>query len=200
MTQMNNLDALADQIYQEGIEKATRESERMLAAARQKAQVIVEEAKTEATNRLNEAKAKVTQLESRAMNEIQVKSKQALSDLRTDIETVLLANSLNSPTTKLFAEKEFLKELILTLSSQWRDDDEHVVTVPADLLEEIQKYLSGMSKKKLDGLVLNPSPRISGGFTVDQTEKGYYLSFTDEDFIEFLTPYFSEQLQQILFD
>jgi len=199
MTQMNNLDALADQIYQEGIEKANRESEKIVEEARQKAAGMIEEAEAEASNILNEAQANANRLESRTQNEIQVKSKQALSDLRVAIEQLLLSSSLDDPIKHLFQKEDFLKALILKVTEQWGASDEYTISIPEDTHKDIRNFLSGHLNKELSSLTIKPSSDVRNGFTVKNTGEGYYISFTEEDFIEFLKPYFSDQLKQLLF-
>lgn len=200
MTKINNLDALADQIYQEGIEKAKKESEALLEEARLKARAMIEEAEEKAESIISEAKSKSSHLEMSTRNEIQVKSRQAISDLKVSIQELLLTASLEQPVSKAFRKEEFLKELMLTVSRQWDSSDELNILVPPELQDQIRSYVAEVSGNKLPSLEVKPSPAMKNGFRIEDRKNGYYISFSDEDFAEFLKPYFSERLRQLLFN
>jgi len=199
MTEINNLDALAGQIYQEGVEKANKEAEEIKQRAEADAQHALDNANAEAEKIISNAKKETDKLRASVLNELEVKSKQALSDLKSTIESSVLNDTLVDPVKETFNSNQFIETLLITISKKWSKADEIEIELSKELNDEVSNHIKSDLKANLAKLKFKPVESMSAGFVVNVKDKGYFLSFTDEDFIEFLKPYYSSKVQEILF-
>lgn len=200
MAEVKNLDILAEQIYQEGIEKAKKESGEIIKRAEAKAKEILDDAEAQAREHQQKAEKEAERLKTSANNEVQTKARQAVSDLKLAIENLLTTEVLDKPAKETFEKEDFIKELMLKATDQWSQSGNVDIQLSDELASKIQKFLNGELKKKVPGLTVTPQENMKKGFVVEDREDGYYISFTDEDFSEFLKPYFSEHIQKLLFE
>jgi V/A-type H+-transporting ATPase subunit E len=200
MSEIKNLDSLADEIYQEGIAKAQAESESIIAKAKEEARKIREEAQIEADEQKRKAETETLRLQSSVENEMKVKSRQAISDLRTQIESMLLSTTLDQEVGDAFDDQKFIQELILKATSHWAEKAELELDLPDEMQQKIHDFLQQKLKDRLANLTIKPVKELKKGFVVEDRKEGYFISFTDEDFQHFLAPYFSRQLEKILFE
>jgi len=199
MTELNNLDALAGQIYKEGVEKADLEAKEIKQKAESEAQKIIEQAKAEADRIVSTAYKESEKLRSSVNNELEIKSKQALSDLKSDIEKSILKDSLIEPVKGAFKSIDFTVELILNIAKKWSKTDEVEIEISEDQAKLIEQHIQNELNNNLPKLKIKTHASVSAGFLVNVKDKGYLLSFTDDDFIEFLKPYYSEKIKELLF-
>ncbi|MDX1628753.1 MAG: hypothetical protein R3345_08635 [Fulvivirga sp.] len=200
MIKMNNLDSLADQIYNEGVEKANTEADKILENARNEAKGIINRASIEADQILKKAKTEGEKERKSVQNEIQVKARQIISDLEKSVEELLVEKLLEKPAAKSFNEEEFVKELILSAMNRWSKSDEIELTLPDQLYKEMREYILERLDKKLEDITIRPDNKLENGFVIIHRGEGYFLSFTKDDFVEYLKPYFSKQIRSILFE
>ena len=86
---ISNLEKLTDQIYQEGIEKAKIQSAKMIEEAEAEKAMLLKNAKAKADSILEEAQREANRLYQSVESELQLKSKQFISDLKENIEGLL---------------------------------------------------------------------------------------------------------------
>lgn len=199
MAQVENLDKLADQIYQEGIEKANKESETIISKAQSKANKIIEDAEIKAKEIVQKSEKEAEKIKTSTLNEVKIKSKQAISDLKEEIESKFLSRNVNEKISGAFKDEDFIKELLLATTRNWSESDEMEIVLPEDLKKKIDSFLHKEINKKLSGTSIKTNNKMNNGFIIENTKEGYFISFKEEDFQEFLRPYFSERIRDILF-
>ena len=198
MSEYNNLDALADQLYQEGLEKAKKESEKILKEAHNTVEDKLAQASQEAEEIIATAKKEAEKLKDAVESEIRQKSKQAVQDLKNNIAQLINVQLLNNPIKEILSEKEFVKQLIISTLDAWKDGSDLELSIP-ESLKEMESDLMAKVQKHLPGLKVIPNVHLDNGFTIENKEKGYVLSFTDADFRALYEPYLTEKVGHMLF-
>ncbi len=199
MPEFKNLDALANQLYHDGMQKAEIESEKILKDAQKRAEEILDNAQNEANELLSKTKKEAEKYRSSIENEVHQHAKQAIENLKHQIKALIVAQILDNSTKELLSDSDFTKELILTSMEGWKDGQDLDVTIPKKI-EEMKTELEQRIHKHLPGLIVTSNEHIETGFKIEHKEKGYVLSFTDHDFKEFFQPYLSKRVSEILFD
>ncbi len=199
MAELQNLDALADQLYHEGVGKAEKEAKKLLEQANKKGEEILLDAQKEAKEIVTKAQKEAEKHRSAVESEIQQKAKQALQDLKTQIEHLITSKLLDDSSKQVLAETDFIKELILTAMENWTDGQDLELKIP----EKVKQIRADLEKKihnYLPELKISLNNHIDAGFIIENNGKGYILSFTSQDFKALFEPYLTDVVSKILFD
>ena len=200
MPQVENLNKLADRIYQEGIEKANKESEHILSEAKRQASEILENAKNEAERLIQDAQKSSVSFEERTSNEIRVKSNQAISDLQEYIKNSILRKTLEGSIEKAFEDESFIKELIIEATKNWSKTDQIDVIISGEIEQQVASFINSKLKEELPDLLITAGNANASGFVVKHQKEGYFIEFSSETFKAFLMPYFSRVTNDLLFN
>ncbi len=195
-----NLDLLTRKIYEEGIEKANIEVEKIIDEARQKAESIVNKAKKEAEKILADAHEETEALKRNALSEIRLGGQQAISSLKQTIQNLLSSKILNVSISETFQDPEFLKKLILEIVKEWKSDAGINLTLPEGMRDKLNKAFEQSLAKEIKNLEINFDNKLKGGFKISKADDTYQIVFSDEDFVEFFKPYLREKSRNILFN
>ncbi|HHP7242777.1 MAG TPA: hypothetical protein ACFCUD_13960 [Cyclobacteriaceae bacterium] len=198
MSEFKNLDALADQLYQEGMEKAQKESERMLSDAKKNAEEEISQAKKEAEEIVSAARKEADKYRSTVESEIHQKARQAKEDLKNQIGTIIQAKILDNPIREVLSDRNFVEKLILSTLETWKDGDALELSI-SESMKEMEKDLKVKIHKTLPGLKITLNEYHDSGFKIENIEKGYVLSFTENDFKALFEPYLTERVRKLLF-
>lgn len=201
----NKLKELTEKIYQEGVEKASNEAEKILSEAKKEAEDTLAKAKKEAASTVDKAKKDADDLKKNALNELQLAARQAISDVKLQIVNLVQAKTIKPETKAAFKEAEFTKNIIQSIVDKWDpnngDNVDLNVLLPASMKKEFEAYFENKAKKLLSsGLEIDFSERIKGGFQIGPKDGGYLISFTDEDFDNFFKAYMRPRLISMLFE
>ncbi|MGD1889561.1 MAG: V-type ATP synthase subunit E [Cyclobacteriaceae bacterium] len=198
MKELNNLDQLADKIYQEGIEKAQRESKAILSAAEAERAKLLAVAKEEAKKIVTDAKREADRIARSNEQEIIRKGKQLISDLKVKIHQVVADKVLVNNTQAALADVSFLQQAILEAIHSWEADSLELV-LPQKLENKLEEAFQNSVREHAKKLIISFDDRMSEGFKITERDQAYQISFTENDFIELFTPYLEEQTAQLLF-
>ncbi len=198
MKELNNLDQLADKIYQEGIEKAQRESKAILSAAEAERAKLLAVAKEEAKKIVTDAKREADRIARSNEQEIIRKGKQLISDLKVKIHQVVADKVLVNNTQAALADVSFLQQAILEAIHSWEADSLELV-LPQKLENKLEEAFQNSVREHAKNLIISFDDRMSEGFKITERDQAYQISFTENDFIELFTPYLEEQTAQLLF-
>jgi len=196
---INNLEKLTDQIYQEGIEKAEKQSKKILQEAEEQKARILKEAKDEAATILKEAKREAQQLKTSIESELELKAKQFLSDLKARIEDVLSEEIVVSNTREALADTKFLQEAIKGILKQWKETDDLELVLPKDLEKKIEGAFSRSIHEIAPNMQIKFDDGLHSGFRIAKKDDHYQISFSDDEFIEIFQSYLSSQTKKVLF-
>ena len=201
----NKLQELTKKLYQEGIDKANEEAEKIIKDAKKEADDIISNAKKEAEKIVNETKKEAEDTKNNSLNELKLASKQIISDLKQKITNLVETKTVKPETKEAFEDKDFVKELIMTIVKNWDPNNESQVdlkvVLPKNQQKDFEKYFKGKAKKQIDkGVEIDFADNVKGGFKIGPKEGSYLISFADEDFENFFKTFLRPKLVQMLYN
>ena len=196
---INNLEKLTDQIYQEGIEKAEKQSKKMLQEAETEKAVILQNAKVEADGILEEAQREVLRLKKSVESELELKAKQFISDLKAKIEGLLSKKIIETTTKEALADVSFMQSAITDVLKNWKDTNDLELILPKGLEDKLNGAFTRRIKEVTPNMTVSFEGSLNGGFRIARKADNYQISFSDDDFIEIFRTYLSEQTNKVLF-
>lgn len=196
---INNLEKLTDQIYKEGIEKAEKQSKKMLQEAETEKAVILQNAKVEADGILEEAQREVLRLKKSVESELELKAKQFISDLKAKIEGLLSKKIIETTTKEALADVSFMQSAITDVLKNWKDTNDLELILPKGLEDKLNGAFTRRIKEVTPNMTVSFESSLNGGFRIARKADNYQISFSDDDFIEIFRTYLSEQTNKVLF-
>ncbi len=192
------LQELTDKIYQEGVEKGNAEAKRIVDNAQAKAEEIVSNAKTEAEKLLDDARNKAAELSKNTQAELQLFARQSVNALKTEI-TDLVCGAITADSVKAAtADKAFMQQVILTLVTEWAKNDQLVIETKD--AEALTAYFTANAKALLDkGVKIEQSNGIKTDFAITSTDKGYKITFGEEELVAYFKEFLRPKLVEMLF-
>ncbi|MBW6478636.1 MAG: hypothetical protein K0B37_04340 [Bacteroidales bacterium] len=199
------LQELTEKIYQEGVNKANDEAEKILSSARKEADGIVSGARKEAEDIVKDAHKKAEELQNNSMNELQLSARQLISDTQQRIVKLIEAKAIEPEVKGAFKDADFTRDVVLEMVKNWNPKGDKPVDLKVLLPGNKQKDFEAAFKAKAGdilnkGLELSFSDKIKGGFKIGPKEGGYLISFTDEDFDNFFRAYLRPRLIEMLYE
>ena len=196
----NKLQQLTQKLYDEGLEKGRAEAERLVAEAKTNAAKIVKEAEAQAAKILAEANTKAQDV-----TEISLAGKQALSKIKAEISSMIIAKSTAPAVKAATLDPEFVKQMLLTVAKNWSGADSSKNQLKALLPEAEQKAFEATfeaAAKELlaAGVEVGYSKEVRTGFKVGAKDGGYYISFSDQDFDALLKEYLRDKVYKMLYN
>lgn len=200
----NKLQQLTQKLYDEGLEKGRTEAERLVAEAKTRAAKIVKEAEAEAAKIVADARTKAEDVEKNTMTEISLAGKQAVSKIKAEIASVIVARSTASAVKAATLDPEFVKRMLLTVAANWNGADasknELWALLPEDERKAFEKAFEGAAEELLAaGVEVGYSKEVKSGFKVGAKDGGYYISFSDRDFDALLKEYLRDKVYKMLY-
>ncbi len=199
----SKIQQLTETIYNEGVQKAKEEAEAILKEAKEKAAGIEKEAQKKAEKKVAEAEEKALELKKQVDSEIKMTLNQAVSAMKQEITSLIAMRVIQPPVKELFSDKDYLQNLISTVVKGWMEKESFDVKVI--LPEQDRNKLEDFYKKNLadelnKGLEVSFSQNMKSGFKIGPADGSYLISFTDEDFTNFLKAYLRPKTSQLLFE
>lgn len=192
------LDALIEKIKKDGIVQAKHASEEIISKANLEAKKIIDNAK-------NEAKIIVEQAQKEAQS-YQVNAKanisQAARDLKLSLRQKLVETFDNLLKQRMgdALTSEFLKEIILKISTVWVNKETAIEVIVSDKDKDfLQKILLEDFKKVIGQTIeIKVSADINKGFRIGLKNGDIYYDFSDEALTESLRSFANPALQSII--
>lgn len=198
----NKLQELTDKLYNEGLSKGRQEGEAIVNDAKVKAEEILAAARKEAEDIVARARKEADELKAKVDGDLKMAARESIAATRQDIEKLIVARISEKETRSALTSASFVKEIITSVAKNFSPD------APADLEivlpESLRKELEPFIMKELAGIIGSGvkagfSRKITGGFTIGPKDGGYFISFTDETFIELISGYLRPATRKILF-
>lgn len=196
---INNLEKLTDQIYQEGIEKAEKQSKKLLEEAEIEKAVILKNAKAEAEGIIEEAQRESQRLKLSVESELELKSKQFMSDLKAKIKDLLSQKIVDKGTKEALFDVDFLQSAIMEILKHWKGTNHLELILPQALEDKIKTAFTSRIKEVAPNLSITFESHLNAGFRIARKDDNYQISFSDDDFIDIFRSYLSEQTNEVLF-
>ena len=200
----NKLQELTRKLYDEGLEKGRADADKLVSEARAKAQTIVSEAEAQAAEIVRKAQTKAEDVEKNTLTEISLAGKQAVSKIKSEIASLIVAKSIGEGVKAAALDATFIREMLVSVAKNWNGADSGKVELQALLPEDARAQLDAAfaksAKTLLDaGVEVGWAKEMKTGFKVGAKEGGYYISFTDADLEALLGEYLRDKVYQLLF-
>lgn len=200
----NKLQELTRKLYDEGLEKGRAEADRLVASAKQDAERILSEARAQADAIVRDAEVRSEDVRKNTLTEISLAGKQAVAKLRSEIASMIVAESVAPGVKQAAMDPEFIKEMLLSVARNWNGAEAGKVSLRALLPEAERKTLDAAFEKSAKellaaGIEVGYSKEVRTGFRVGARDGGYYISFTDADFDALMGEYLRERVADMLF-
>jgi len=200
----NKLQELTQKLYNEGVEKANAEAEKILAEAKSEADKIKQEAEKDAKKIIESAEKKSAEIKKNVDAELNLAAKQTVRATKQRITDMIVSKVIEEPVQKSFDDEKFVKQIIETVVKNWNPQENETidlsVLLPVDLEKEFSKYFTAKSGKELNAkLELSFSDSIKGGFKVGPADGSYKISFSEEDFENFFKSYLRPKTIEMLY-
>jgi len=198
------LQELTEKIYQEGVNKAREDADKLKATAQKEADDIIAAAKKQAEELIRVAEKQAAELKQNSLNELQLSARQLISDARQKVVNLIEAKVVEPQVKATMADVEFNKDIIQTLVKNWNPNSDQSVEISVLLPVEKQKEFETFFKSKTTellgkGVEVSFSDKIKGGFKIGPKAGGYLISFSDDDFDNLFRGYLRPRLIDLLF-
>ncbi|MBE9480249.1 MAG: V-type ATP synthase subunit E [Bacteroidetes bacterium] len=185
---------LTKKIYNEGVEKAKKEADSIISAAKNKEKDSIEQAEKQAV-----------EIKKNADSEIRLAARQFISNLKQQITGLITTAQVEVPVKDAFKDEKFVKNIILTVIKNWNPQKPEELNISLLLPQKDEKEFTDFFKNKTKellnaGLEINFEPNIKSGFKIGPKDGSYYISFTDKDFENYFKNYLKDRTRKMIFD
>jgi hypothetical protein len=200
----NKLQELTDKLYQDGLSKGKQEAQALLQKAQQEAQALVQKAKEQAEAIVSAAQKEMAEQQANTQNELKMAAQQSLVALKSEIEHLVVAKTLQPPIQKAVSEVDFIKSMIIAALEAFNPKGESAASLelllPASKKAELETALPSLISRQLQtSLNISFSEKVKSGFTLAPKDGGYQLRFSDTDFEALFSEYLRPKTRQFLF-
>jgi len=198
----SKIQQLTETIYNEGVQKAREDANAIIKKAEEKAAAIEKDAHNKADQLLKKTEEKSQELKNQIDSEIKMSLNQAVSAIKQEITKLITLKVISPSVKELFSDKEYLKSLIKEVVQGWMEKESFDLTVilPESDKDELETFFKNNLADELNkGLEVTFSQNIKSGFKIGPSDGSYIISFTDEDFTNFLKGYLRPKTRELLF-
>lgn len=200
----NKVQELTEKIYNEGINKARLDAEKIIAEAKTEADKIVQDAHKQREELLNKTEKEITEIKKHSNSEMQLAARQFLSHVKQQITNIITSAQVAAPVNGAFNDSEFLKKLILILVENWASQNEKQEELRLLLSKKQEDKLSAFFKSKAfsalnNDLEIKWDEKIKNGFIIGPKDGRYIIRFSNTDFENYFKKYFKEKTKILLF-
>lgn len=198
------LNIITEKLFNDGVEKAKEEAEKILNNAKMQAQEILDKAKQDAGAVVEKANKESDDLKHKVEAELKLGGEQALASIKQRLVNVVSEDISSKLSNDVFSDTQFVEKLIITVADKWKNDEgvyDLNIILSEDLRNETEKFFSSKGKTLLDnGVTISFDDIESKGFVLSPRDGGYKINFTDEVFMNFFADYLRGFTKQLLFD
>lgn len=201
----NKLQELTDKLYNEGLSKGQQEADELIVKTREEIKKMLDSAKEEAQQIIDKANKQAEDIKKNADAEIRLAGRQMVEQVKQSIEEALIAKAVSEPIKTSFNDADFIKEVIKAAIGQFSPDSGNNIELSVLLPEDKKSQLSDFTTDKIQkllagGVDVQYSKSVKEGFHIGAKDKGYYISFTGNDFENLFKEYLRPSIQHLLFD
>lgn len=194
----SRIQELTDKIYQEGIEKGNADAQKIIDNAQSQANEMRAKAKAESERILSDAQAKSDELNKNTQAELRLFAQQAIDALKTEITDLICGSIVTESVQSATADKDFMQKMILSLVTEWAKSDQ--LTIQTADAKALTDYFKSNAKNLLDkGLKIEQTNHIKTDFAIISENKGYKLSFGEEELVAYFKEFLRPKLIEMLF-
>jgi len=200
----NKLQELTEKLYAEGLSKGKQEAEEMKAKAKKEAADIISLAKEESKQIIANAHKEAEDIKVKLLNEVKMASKQSLSTLKKQIETIVISKSIDGQISNALTDIDLIKNIVKAAVSAFNPDSESTadltILLPESLQKQLDYFIKNEIQKEFKGEIeVKFDKKMTTGFKIGPKGESYVVSFTDKDFQELLGSYLRPKTREFLF-
>ena len=200
----NKLQELTDRLYNEGLSKGKSEGEEIVKKAVEKAQRIVAQAEKEAANIMASAQREAENMRKKTGDEVRAAAVRCIAETKERIENMIVVQAVGDNPEEALSGKEFIKEMIENIIRAFNAASEEPADLDFVLSEQTKEDVGPFLQRAIGeqfgkGVRISCSGKFKSGFTVAPRGKGYFISFTDEEFKNLISEYLRPATRKIVF-
>ncbi len=111
-------------------------------------------------------------------------------------------NVIQPPVKEIFSDLTYIQKLVLEVVKGWHSKESFDLNVilPEEGRAQMEAFFRNNLAAELNkGLTVSFSQNVKSGFRIGPSDGSYVISFSDEDFINFLKAYLRPKTNQLLF-
>lgn len=198
----NKLDVLTKKLYEEGVDKANQEAEKILAQARENAAKVIAEAEVKAKEIKALAEADAENLKKKAESEMALSARQAITALKQSVTNLISGEVAGEMAKAGFKDEAFVQGLLVEIVKKW-DVTSGSLNLEVILSEnekaEFQKFVAAKYKGLLDKGLEIKTGNTDGAFVIQPKDGGYQIAFSEELFEAFFNQYMRSFTKSLLY-
>lgn len=198
----NKLQELTDKLYAEGLSKGKQEGEEIVAKANARAEEIVAQAEERARAIVEKAEKEAAELRQKTASDVKMAASESIAATRQAIEKLLVGKMTEAPVKAALGDSTFIREIIKAVAQGFssQQSEDIALVLPESLKAELEPFVEKELSAQLGrGISASFSKKIGGGFNIGPKDGGWFISFTDETFIELISAYLRPASRKILF-
>lgn len=205
MSTNEKLKKLTEKIYNEGIEKANRDADKIIENAKKRADDIIKSAQKREKEMLEQLEKETKEMKKNTEQEIRLAAQQFINNIKQQVVELISYKKVDTTIDKAFDDKEFIQKMISTVVKNWNQSKNGEMDIRILLPEkdknEMHHFFHSKAKNILDqGLEIEFVPNVKSGFKIGPQNGNYHISFTDEDFTNYFKSYVKDKTKKIIFE
>lgn len=212
-SQMFGVQELIDKLQTDGVQRGLEEGQQQLAAARREAFSLLEQAKCEADQLVVQARGEAARILEQGREALRLAHRDAVLELHDSLRQQL-AGKVRAMCEEVFADRDFLRALILEVAgkiSQEKKSAETVIVFPAqadghdrsmqgDESTSLKRFLGGITGEMMrEGVTFSLSDRVAEGIRMQLVDQDVEVDLNPETvsklLMQFLAPRFRASLE-----
>ncbi len=201
----DKIQEITQKIYQEGVDKAKADAEKIIADAKKEATEIVEKAKNDKNEITGQAEKEAQEIRKNVESEMQLAARQFTSKLKQRIVASITASPIEKPVKEAFDDKDFVKKIIHTAIEKWNPQQPEItglkILLPEKDEQEFSEYFESEIHNMLNKTIeIGFDDKTRKGFKIGPKDGSYIISFSENDFENYFKNYFKERTRTLLFE
>ena len=190
----NKLDVLTKKLYEEGVDKANQEAEKIIAQAKEKAAKLIAEAEEQAKGIKAGAATEVENMKKKAESEI--------TALKQSITSLISGEVAGNIAKAGFKDEAFVQEMIVAILKKWDVASGNLnleLILSEEEKEKFQQFVATKYKELLDkGLEIKVGDHTDA-FVIQPKDGGYQVAFSEKLFETFFNQYMRSFTKSLLY-
>lgn len=198
----NKLDVLTKKLYEEGVGKANREGEKIIAGAEEKAAKLVADAENRAREIIAGAEVEAANLKKKAESEMALGARQAVTALKQSIAGLIAGKVAGNLAKAGFEEKAFVQELLMEVVKKWDVASGNLdleMLLPEDEKVKFQEFVGQKYKELLDKGLEIKVDNAEEAFVIRPKDGSYQIAFSEKLFESFFNRYMRSFTKHLLY-
>ncbi len=197
----DKIQALAEKIYKDGVEKATSEAESIISSAQAEKKEIIAEAQDKAKEIIAQAKAEAEKVKAQAEGEIRMSVSSAREALETELTDLLANQAVTDGVNEAFSSAEAFYDIVLRMSEQMIEQNSNGLTISTSDAQQLTAYFQSKASHLLEkGINIKEVQGCPTEFEIAPKSGNYKISISKEAFLSYFREFLRPSLRKLLFD